>query len=141
MSQVVSRTQMWSRNVCRVMAWTRETGLVPFIGYKGVNAAACPPGGNPDEVGSLTASSLPLFLFGATLRTEVQNRLRSAFKKKRCYEVSLDHRWMLNIYWNRNVIKSTFFHFKFFTLDYLVGGTTHTHTHIYIYFGEKWVLR
>ena len=29
---------------------------------KGVNNAAHPPGGSPDETGNLTASSLPLFL-------------------------------------------------------------------------------
>ena len=34
---------------------------------KGVDNAARPPGGSPAELGSLTASSLPLFLFGASL--------------------------------------------------------------------------
>ena len=42
---------------------------------KGVNNAARPPGGSPAEIGSLTAWSLPVFLFEAWLRTKVQNGL------------------------------------------------------------------
>ena len=64
-SQVVSRTQMWSGHVCRLMAWTRQQGLVPYIGYKEVNNAACLPGGSLAETGSLAASSLPLFFLGS----------------------------------------------------------------------------
>ena len=47
------------------MAWTRQQGLVPYIGYKGVNNAARPPEGRPAEIVSLAASGLPLFLLGS----------------------------------------------------------------------------
>ena len=65
---------------CRIIDWTRWQGLVLYIEDKGVNNAARPHGGRPAETGSLTASSLPLFLFGASLWTKVQNRLQSAVK-------------------------------------------------------------
>ena len=44
---------------------TREQGLVLHMEDKEVNVAARPPGGSPAEIGSLTASNLPLFLCGA----------------------------------------------------------------------------
>ena len=68
------------------MAWIWQEGLVPFIGYKGVNLAARPPGGNPAETGSLTASSLPLFLLGEP-GSETKSRAGSevVFKKKARY--------------------------------------------------------
>ena len=43
---------------------------------KGVYNAARQPGGSPVEAGSLTASRLPLFIFGASLWTKVLKGLR-----------------------------------------------------------------
>ena len=43
---------------------------------KGINNAARPPGDSPAENGSLTALSLSLFIFGASIWTKVQNGLR-----------------------------------------------------------------
>ena len=57
---------------CQVIAWTRQQGLVLYIGYKWVNVAARPPGGSLAELGSLTTSNLPFFLFG-----EAQSGLKS----------------------------------------------------------------
>ena len=45
---------------CRFIAWTRQQGLVLYIGYKGVNDAARTPGGGLVEAGDLSASNLPL---------------------------------------------------------------------------------
>ena len=42
------------------MAWTRQQGLVLYIGDKGVNVAARPPEGDPAEAGGLSASNRSL---------------------------------------------------------------------------------
>ena len=49
-------------------AWTRQQGLVLYMGDKGVNNADCLPEGNLAETRSVTASSLLLFLFRASLQ-------------------------------------------------------------------------
>ena len=53
-------TKCGSGHVCRVMAWTRQQGLVPYIG----------------------------FFCRATLRTEVQNRLRGVLRRERAENVT-----------------------------------------------------
>ena len=45
---------------CQVIAWTRQQGLVLYIGKKGVNVAARPPEGSPAETGGISASNLSL---------------------------------------------------------------------------------
>ena len=49
-----------SRHGCRVIAWTRQQGLVLYIEDKGVNVAARLPESGRAEAGSLLASHLPL---------------------------------------------------------------------------------
>ena len=72
-------------NLCRFMASTKQQGLVIYIGYEGVNVAACPPGGSPAEMGSLTATGMPLFLLGEP-RSGPKPRTGSKvlFRKKVC---------------------------------------------------------
>ena len=40
---------------------------------------------------------------------------------------------LMMVYWNRNVIKSTFFHIKFFIMDYFVFQYFSSHKFMYIY--------
>ena len=55
-----SEPKSGSGHGCRVIAWTRQQGLVLYIGDKDVNIAARPPEGDPAEPGRLSASNLPL---------------------------------------------------------------------------------
>ena len=52
------------------------------MGYKGDKTVTRPPEGSLVETSSLKASSLPLFLFRATPRTDVLNRLLGALEEK-----------------------------------------------------------
>ena len=60
MSQAVTQPKSGSGHRCQVIAWTRQQGLVLYIGDKGVNVTACLPGGGPAEARDLSALNLPL---------------------------------------------------------------------------------